>query len=124
MEKITPKSRLQSVAFALSGLRALVQTQPNARIHLVATISVVSLGFALGLSGWEWSMIVLAIGIVWLAEALNTGFEFVCDVVSPGWNEKVKAAKDIAAAGVLMASISAASVGLIVFVPHISAVLS
>ncbi len=111
--------RLRSLGFAMQGFSALISTQHNARIHLVATIAVVGTGAALSLNATEWVSIILAISIVWLAEALNTGFEFVCDVVSPEHHPKVKQAKDVAAAGVLIASSGAAIAGAVIFVPHL-----
>lgn len=113
--------RLRSLHFAMQGFSALISTQHNARIHLVATVAVVVSGAALALTATEWVGIILAISIVWMAEALNTGFEFVCDVVSPEHHPKVKQAKDVAAAGVLIASSGAAIAGATIFVPHLLA---
>jgi diacylglycerol kinase (ATP) len=44
----------------------------------------------------------------------------VCDVVSPGYNEAVKRAKDIAAGGVLLAAIGAFTIGVLTFLPYFS----
>ncbi|MEQ1753453.1 MAG: diacylglycerol kinase family protein [Micropepsaceae bacterium] len=123
MTSFSIKARLKSLSHAIDGIAALVSSQHNARIHVAATIAVVALGLVLGLAAWEWCSVILAVSIVWTSEALNTGFEFVCDVVSPEINPKIKIAKDIAAAGVLLASCGAAIVGAIVFLPHILAIL-
>jgi diacylglycerol kinase (ATP) len=56
---------------------------------------------------------------VWTAEALNTAFEFLCDVASPEFHPLVKQAKDVAAAAVLIAAMGATIIGLLVFVPHV-----
>ena len=97
----------------------MLSTQHNARIHLTATIAVVVAGYIVGLSMLEWASLMIAISIVWLAEALNTGFEFVCDVVSPEFHPKIKQAKDVAAGGVLIAAAGAAGTGAFIFAPHI-----
>lgn len=100
-------------------MRILVSTQPNARIHLVATVVVVALAIAVGLSAGEWVAIILVIALVWTAEGFNTALESLCDLVSSEHDPLIGRAKDIAAAAVLISSIGAAVVGLIVFVPKL-----
>lgn len=111
--------RLKSIGFALSGLAAMLRTQHNAWLHLAATIVVVAAAFWLGVSREEWVWLILAIVAVWTAEALNTAFEFLCDVASPEFHPLVKQAKDVAAAAVLITVAGALAIGMIVFVPHL-----
>jgi len=119
MSALSPRARLASVTYAIAGLVALVRTQANARIHLAASIAVVVAGLALQLAAWEWVSVILAMTIVWMAEALNTSIEQACDVVTREFHPSIKAAKDIAAGAVLAAASGAAVVGVIVFAPHI-----
>jgi diacylglycerol kinase (ATP) len=72
-------------------------------------------------SSWAW--IVLAIGSVWTAEALNTAFEFLTDVASPDFHPLAEKAKDVAAGAVLLAAIGAAVIGALVFWPTIADLL-
>ena len=111
--------RLKSISFALSGIGAMLRTQHNARIHLAATIAVVIAALWFQVAREEWVWLVFAMIAVWTAEALNTAFEFLCDVASPEFHPLVKEAKDVAAAAVLIASMGAAVVGAVVFVPHL-----
>ncbi|MCK5786134.1 MAG: diacylglycerol kinase family protein [Candidatus Sabulitectum sp.] len=113
------KKRIKSFEFALKGLVTLVRTQPNAKFHLFATICVAILAVILDVSHMEWAILSLAVGLVWTAEALNTGLEFLSDHVAPQWHELVGNAKDVAAGGVLAASVTAAVAGLLIFLPHI-----
>lgn len=113
--------RLASLAHALRGLGFVLATQPNARIHLVATAAVLLLGWFLGISAMDWRWLLVAIGMVWVAEILNTALEHLCDVVSPDHRESVRRAKDVAAAGVLVAALVAAILGLLVFLPYLAA---
>jgi diacylglycerol kinase (ATP) len=115
--------RALSFKHAISGILLVVRTQPNAWIHAVATVGVVGAGLCLNLARWEWAALVFAIGLVWTAEALNTAIEFLADEVSREQREGIGRAKDCGAAGVLLASIAAAVIGLIVFVPHLLAVM-
>lgn len=119
MSALSPRGRFKSVCNAVAGLVMLVRTQPNARLHFAATVAVVALGFAVHLAPWEWVSVTLAIAIVWAAEALNTGLEILSDVVTREIHPSIKAAKDVAAGGVLVAATGAALVGAIVFLPHI-----
>ena len=65
----------------------------------------------------------LAIVSVWTAEALNTAFEFLCDVASPEFHPLVAKAKDVAAGAVLITAVGASLVGLLVLGPHLVAAL-
>lgn len=97
----------------------MLRCQHNAWIHMAGTIGVIILGFLFELSGSEWCWIILAISIVWTAEALNTAFEFLADIASPGFNPLVREAKDVAAGAVLITAIGSLIIGIIVFWPHV-----
>ena len=115
--------RIRSFRFAIIGLGRMIRCQHNAWIHLVATASVVGAAFFFHLSRGEWCWIVLAIAIVWTAEALNTGFEFLADAASPNFHPVVRDAKDVAAGAVLVTAIAAVIIGVIVFWPHAAVLL-
>jgi diacylglycerol kinase (ATP) len=112
-------ARGRSFRYAARGIVALMRSQHNAWIHAGASVIVVVLGLGLGLSRMEWCFVVLAITVVWSAEAVNTAFEALCDLASPAPHPLVERAKDIAAGAVLIAAAGAAVVGLVVFVPHV-----
>ena len=101
----------------------MIVSQHNAWIHLLATLVVVSAGVVLGLSWAEWCWIVLAIVSVWTAEALNTAFEFLTDVASPGFHPVAGQAKDVAAGAVLLAAAGAVVIGVLVFGPKLRVLL-
>jgi diacylglycerol kinase (ATP) len=103
----------------LRGIRLTLGSQHNAWVHTAATVGVVVAGFILGISRLEWCWIVLAIVGVWTAEALNTAFEFLCDVASPQFHPMVKHAKDVAAGAVLISAIGAAIIGVLILGPHL-----
>lgn len=113
------KSRIHSFKYALSGITYLFKNEMNARIHLVAALLVTALGFTLKISTTEWILLTLTITIVICAEALNTAIEKVVDLASPELHDLAKHSKDVAAAGVLIASIGAVIVGLIIFIPKL-----
>lgn len=101
----------------------MLMSQHNAWIHAFATLTVVIAGLTLGISSGDWCWLVLSIVVVWMAEALNTAFEFLADVASPEFHPLVKKAKDVAAGAVLLSSIGAVVVGILVFKPYIQSLL-
>lgn len=123
MTKFSIAARAKSVAHALAGIATMLRTQPNAWIHLAASVAVVLLAFWFEVSSGEWIALILAIVIVWSAEALNTAFELLCDVASPQFHPLVKQAKDVAAAAVLIAATGSLAVGLLIFAPRLIALL-
>ena len=116
--------RLRSFGHALRGLKVLLQTQHNARIHAFATIVVVVAGALVRISPTEWALIAFAIVCVWATEALNTAIEFAVDLASPGRHPLAGKAKDVAAGAVLVTAIGAALVGGIVFGPYALRILA
>jgi diacylglycerol kinase (ATP) len=112
-------ARARSFRYATRGVVSLLRSQHNAWIHAAASVAVVALGFYAGLSRSEWCLVVLAMTVVWSAEAVNTAFEALCDVASPDLHPLVERAKDIAAGAVLLAAAGAAVVGVLVFGPHL-----
>jgi diacylglycerol kinase (ATP) len=112
------RERASSFRHAWRGIGLVIRSQHNAWIHLLATALVLVAGLLTVLSRLEWCALVFAIGLVWTAEALNTALEFLADELSAEKRELIGKAKDAGAGGVLLASITAAVIGLIVFVPH------
>jgi diacylglycerol kinase len=99
--------RVRAIRYALAGLVTLFKTQANAWIYLVITIVVVLAGLLVGVRGQQWLWLLVAIGLVWITELLNTAVEFTCDLVTTEPNELVKFAKDTAAAAVFLAAVVA-----------------
>jgi diacylglycerol kinase len=118
------KARLMSFKSAFTGIRALLKSEHNARIHLFILILVIVAGIMLSISSLEWIVILVASGLVFVSECFNTAVEYLSDVVSPGYDEKIRMVKDIAAAGVLIAAVISVIIGIIVFLPKIYRLLA
>ena len=112
------RGRGNSFACALRGIAVLLRTQANARIHLLATVLVVAAGFVFRISRGEWVPLAFAIGIVWIAEAVNTAIEALADRITRENDDAIRRAKDVAAGAVLLAAITAAIIGLLILGPH------
>ena len=101
----------------------MVATQPNAKIHAAATVAVVGLG-ALDLGRIDWCWLVVAIALVWIAEASNTALEALADAAVPEAHPLIRRAKDCGAGAVLVSALAAASIGILVLGPPLLARLS
>jgi len=115
------QARVKSFGYAFNGLKILLLTQPHARLHAIATVVVLIAGKILQLGQWEWVAILLCIGMVWMAEALNTALEFLADEVSLEKRDRIGNAKDVAAGGVLITAMISITVAVIVFWNHLPA---
>jgi len=115
--------RIKSFSYAFKGLYDLVKSEPNARIHLVATIAAVSAGIFFRISNVEWCIILIVIALVWAAEAINTVIEKLADHLFPEYHETARIVKDIAAGAVLVCAIVALICGLIVFLPKLVSIV-
>jgi diacylglycerol kinase (ATP) len=117
--KFSVSARARSFVYAGRGIRTMLASQHNAWIHAAATGIVIAGGLYLRIARVEWCALVLAMVAVWTAEALNTAFEFLCDVASPEFHPLVEKAKDVAAGAVLLSAIGAVGVGMLVFAPYL-----
>ena len=89
------------------------------QIQYVLAILACIVAWMIGCNYYEWIAVLLCIGLVIVAEILNTCIEKLCDLYSTEKNEKIKYIKDLAAGGVLFASLIALTVGILIFVHHL-----
>jgi len=111
--------RIRSFSHAGRGIWLTFRSQHNAWIHAVATLAVLCAGFLFGISRLEWCVVVLACGMVWSAEALNTAIECLADRVTKEFDPLIRQAKDVAAGAVLLAAIAALVAGILIFGPRL-----
>ena len=111
--------RMKSFAFAFKGLAELIKSEPNARIHVGASVVAIIAGFLLNISKLEWCAVFIAIALVISSEAFNTAIEKLVDHLFPYQNEIARIIKDISAGAVLICAIIALIVGLIIFLPKL-----
>ncbi|MCG6871163.1 MAG: diacylglycerol kinase family protein [Gammaproteobacteria bacterium] len=114
------QSLAASFGHALAGIRRLLATQRNARIHLLVTTGVAALGWWLSLRRLDWALLVVAMGLVWIAEAMNSALEALGDTVDRSHNPGIAAAKDLAAGAVLLAAVAATLIGALVLFPYLA----
>lgn len=117
--KFSFRQRMLSFKYAFNGIFLMLKNEHNAWIHAFAAVMAVGAGFYFGITQLEWIAVVLAIALVFAAEAFNSAIEALVDKISPGYNETAGKIKDLAAGAVLITAIAAAITGLIIFVPHL-----
>ena len=110
---------LDSFRDAFRGVGRCLKTERNMRVHAVVAAAVVALGLCLRVSRGELACLLLAIGMVTAAEAMNTAIERLCDFVEEARDHRIGLIKDIAAGGVLLCALFAAAAGAVVFLPHL-----
>jgi len=113
-----PSRAVAAVRYALRGIGFLFGA-PNVWVLTAASLAALGAGAYFAISALEWCAVVLAIALVWVAEALNTALERLTDLASPQYNPLAGKAKDIAAGAVLIAALGAVSIGVIIFGPRL-----
>ena len=117
--KFSWKKRGKAFVYAWQGFKALLRYEHNARIHLVAAVLAICAGVIFGISAIEWCVVVMCIGLVIAAEALNSAVEALADKISPDYDPLIGRAKDLGATAVTLLALVAAVVGCIVYLPYI-----
>lgn len=124
MSEHAPKHRHSlpaAFACAAGGVWCLLRTERNPRLQVLCAAAAVGVGIWLKISLVEWAIVVLCIGLVLTAEAVNTAIERAVDHTSLERHPLAKQAKDIAAGAVLVAAGVSTVVAAIIFLPRLLA---
>lgn len=109
----------RSFKFSIEGLKYAYKYEQSMLIHVIATIGVVTANFLLQVTGMEWLITLLAIGMVLSAELINTAIEAVVDLVTLEIHPLAKIAKDCGSAATFVLACMAAVIGFVVYIPYI-----
>jgi undecaprenol kinase len=111
----------RSVAHAWNGILYTIRTQRNMQIHIVIAVLVLLAAWWLRVPRGDLLLVLFSIGLVLAMETVNTAIEQTVDLVTKEHHPLAKAAKDAGAGAVLLAAVTAAAIGLYVFVPPLLA---
>ncbi|MDG1226509.1 MAG: diacylglycerol kinase family protein [Polaribacter sp.] len=114
------RGRLRSLKFALRGMWLLITTEDSIKAQLFIAIVATVLGFYFDISNIEWMIQFLAIGMVLVAEAVNTAVEEVADFIHPDYHKKIGLIKDIAAGAPSFAACISLIIAGFIYIPKIS----
>jgi diacylglycerol kinase len=99
----------------------------NMKIHGAMALLVIVVGWYLKLSTVDWAIILILIGLVFMAELINTSLEQLANVVKKNNSldyEATRVTRDLAAGAVLIIAAVSAVVGLIIFLSKIFSLYS
>lgn len=116
---ISPKSIIQIINNALSGLGFYAKDGKSIIIYVVCFIVEVVSGFIFNIDGKEWILIICILGVILSVELINTAIESVCDLITKEYNPLVKMAKDCACAATFSIFIVAVILNIIIFYPKV-----
>jgi diacylglycerol kinase len=117
--RISSRTWSRKFADAFRGLWRAVRTQSSFAVHLGMAAAVVAAGAFFRITAGEWSLVVFAIGLVLMAEIFNTAIESLARAPGSRRHPRFRDALDMASAAVLLAAITAAVIGVIVFGPRL-----
>ena len=112
-------SWLKSMGWAVQGLKTAFFRERNLRIHISITVLVALAALVLRIKPVEWALLFLAVGLVLVAELVNTAIEYAVDLTQEQYHPIAKRAKDVAAGAVLIAALCSIIIGFLVFGPYL-----
>ena len=112
--------RIRSVKFSLRGIWFLITTESSIKAQLFIILLISLAVFYFQINANEWLMQTLAIGLVLVAESLNTGIEKLADFVHPDYHKKIGFIKDVSAGSSGIAAIISLIIAGIIYIPKIT----
>jgi diacylglycerol kinase len=113
------KRLAKSFKYAIKGLFKTYREEQNLVIQSVVGFLVFIFAWFLGLSRYDWIMLIFIVTLVILMELANSAVERVVDLMKPRIDIYVKEIKDIMAALVMIASFVSVVVGILIFWPYL-----
>ncbi len=114
------KRKILSFKYALAGIITALKEEPNLKFHFLAGTFVIFLSVILDISKTDWMIIIFLIGFVICVELTNTAIEAVVDAFTDKEHPGAKLSKDISAGAVLIAAVTSAILGIMIFLPYIT----
>ena len=109
---------------SFKGIRLALKSERNIRVHFVVAVLVMAVGTVLKFTPLEFSILLIAIAIVIIAEMVNSAIEFSLDSIFHNrYSKLVGMAKDIAAGAVMVATFISISIGILLFGSNIIKIL-
>jgi diacylglycerol kinase (ATP) len=101
---------------SFKGIRLVLKSERNIRIHFAIALLVMALGVILKLNASGFSLLLIAIALVIIAEMVNSAIEFTLDAIFHNrYSKLVGMAKDIAAGAVMIATFISIAIGILLF---------
>jgi diacylglycerol kinase len=117
--KRPPQTWRRKFAVAFRGIKLGVRGSSSFFVHFFFSALVIAAAVVLGCDPVHWCLLLGCIGLVMTAELFNSALEVLFRGLDEAARERAWPALDIAAGAVLLASITAAVVGGIIFLPKL-----
>ncbi|MGL5715161.1 MAG: diacylglycerol kinase [Paraclostridium sp.] len=114
-EKKTRQGIVKAFNAAIEGIIYTFKKERNMKIHYVVAVAVLISSLFIIDSKVEMILLLFTISLVIISEMFNTAIEKTVDMITDEFHPLAKIAKDVAAGGVLIASLNAVVVGYILF---------
>jgi len=95
----------------------LLLKERSFRIQIFIGVVITFLGFYFEIESWAWVAQITSIGLVLMAEGINTVIERIADIVQPEYDPKIGNIKDMAAGFVGIMALTASLVAVIIYAP-------
>jgi undecaprenol kinase len=112
------KRFVKSFRFATRGTITVIREEQNIKIYFFFVLLNLILGLVTHLSYIEWAIIVVTVSVTMGVETINIALEELLDMISPEYNGRTKAIKDIAAGAALITTIASIIVAILIYFPH------
>lgn len=110
-------NRIKAVKYAAKGFWILITSEKSIIAQVIIGILITIVGFIMNISATEWMFQIFSIGLVLVAESLNTAIEKMADFIHPNYHKQIGRIKDISAGAAFFAAIFAVIIGLIIYLP-------
>jgi diacylglycerol kinase (ATP) len=101
---------------AIAGILYTFKHERNMKIHYFVAVLVLTASLFCEFTKLEMILLLFTISLVVISEMFNTAIEKAVDMITDTYHPLAKIAKDVAAGGVLIASLNACVVGYLLFV--------
>jgi diacylglycerol kinase len=111
--KYKPKDWVGKLAVGVNGIKTAFRTEPTLSIQVIVGLAATIMAIVVGGQWWYVKQTIFLTVAVVLAELINTAIEYLCDLVEPNKNMKIKKIKDILAGVVLIVAVMSIIITLI-----------
>ncbi|MEG2310390.1 MAG: diacylglycerol kinase [Clostridia bacterium] len=113
------KTFITALGHAIDGIIRAFKTERNLRIDYILGLFILIISLFFDFTKTEFACLCLTVGFVLFAEMINSAVEYIVDLITDKYDDRAKAAKDIAAGGVLISAGVAVCVTYFLFVDKI-----
>ena len=110
------RGRVEKFRDAMWGVVWGARGQSSFVVHALAATGVVATAALSKLDVERWCLLIICIGVVLAAEMFNSALETICRAITTKFDKHVQRGLDIASGAVLIVAITAAFVGVLIFV--------